>query len=817
MSENKETKLVEDYSRHDECFEDPPPAYSSARNSCVSSEISLFTIEPDFAPEFTNDSRDIENYCAAAEDEKFSLNPDLAARTSAFIQSFMRPKAQARLVSVGLDEKEPQHTGQFTQTRENVTPPPLDIVLMVVEESIRPFLAVAKQLSRDSHRVRIAAAASCEYLVRSQGLDFFAITYDHELPLSMHNISDAHPSDEAQARLQYLRRVQQSYYEVYHRCWRACIAPFKGDHRPFLADAIIANPMARAHIHCAERLSIPLHIMSALPQTPTKAFAHPHAWISPYDGVDQSTSNVLSYAIVEESTWNVILKPINRFRQQILGLMSISPVTAGRLMADHELPHTYFCSKVLVPRPNDWSSNHEISGYLFEQRDLSFTPRKDLECFLVSGPAPIFLMLPENSIKDIFRLALIIQDAILKKGYRVLLSRDCRRLGELLNSTNVLIIESVPLEWLLPRVAVVIHNGSPSSTQLALQYGKPSVIIATTENHLSTAHTIAKIGAGASPLMSRTLTSEGLAQAIAFGLRTDVQQSTQAIKRQVDEEAGLENAIRSFYRSLPSQVQTCGITKHDLAMYQIWNRPSLVISSEAAAVLVQESVIKITDIVLINRCIYKLQAESSVSYDGTAKEYWNGFTNAAKDIVIASDLVSMISGRQKESSTDEERKVKRSVARDVGVGTAKFFGHIALLPFTSTALVVNTVTYGVKNVKKHQAQGEKREETDIAATYDIAGDDECDAAASKNPGLSPSREGVDPTKQAWQRGSSRIGITAARTGSSATLTANQIQLKNEEHVEAICRRHLDRGFKSPKVADTAFRERVLSAFENGVM
>ena len=118
-------------------------------------------------------------------------------------------------------------------------------------------------------------------------------------------MGDAHPSDEAQARLQYLRRVQQSYYEVYHRCWRACIAPFDGDRRPFLADAIIANPMARAHIHCAERLSIPLHIMSALPQSPTRAFPHPHARVNPYDGVDQSTANVLSYAIVEESTWNV--------------------------------------------------------------------------------------------------------------------------------------------------------------------------------------------------------------------------------------------------------------------------------------------------------------------------------------------------------------------------------------------------------------------------------------------------------------------------------------------------------------------------------
>lgn len=37
------------------------------------------------------------------------------------------------------------------------------------------------------------------------------------------------------------------------------------------------------------------------------------------------------------------------------------------------------------------------------------------------------------------------------------------------------------IEWLLPRVAVIVHNGSQASTQLALQYGKPSVIIALTE------------------------------------------------------------------------------------------------------------------------------------------------------------------------------------------------------------------------------------------------------------------------------------------------------------------------------------------------
>lgn len=31
--------------------------------------------------------------------------------------------------------------------------------------------------------------------------------------------------------------------------------------KPFVADAIIANPPSFGHIHCAEKLGIPLHMM----------------------------------------------------------------------------------------------------------------------------------------------------------------------------------------------------------------------------------------------------------------------------------------------------------------------------------------------------------------------------------------------------------------------------------------------------------------------------------------------------------------------------------------------------------------------------
>lgn len=87
-------------------------------------------------------------------------------------------------------------------------------------------------------------------------------------------------------------------------CWIACTHPGLWKDRPFLADAIIATPLAHAHIHCAERLSIPLHIMSTTPWTPTREFANPLAQIQVDDGIDRDMQNYLSFLLIEESLWH---------------------------------------------------------------------------------------------------------------------------------------------------------------------------------------------------------------------------------------------------------------------------------------------------------------------------------------------------------------------------------------------------------------------------------------------------------------------------------------------------------------------------------
>lgn len=66
-----------------------------------------------------------------------------------------------------------------------------------------------------------------------------------------------------------IAKRQKGMAEIMQACWRSCAdlteiedeQPPKRRTRAFVAHAIIANPPSFAHIHCAEKLGIPLHLM----------------------------------------------------------------------------------------------------------------------------------------------------------------------------------------------------------------------------------------------------------------------------------------------------------------------------------------------------------------------------------------------------------------------------------------------------------------------------------------------------------------------------------------------------------------------------
>lgn len=85
-------------------------------------------------------------------------------------------------------------------------------------------------------------------------------------------------------------------------CWRSCIENDPINQEPFVADAIIANPSSFAHIHCAQALSVPVHLMFTMPWTSTRAFQHPLANLQP-TSMNPRIAKLVSYGMVEWLTW----------------------------------------------------------------------------------------------------------------------------------------------------------------------------------------------------------------------------------------------------------------------------------------------------------------------------------------------------------------------------------------------------------------------------------------------------------------------------------------------------------------------------------
>lgn len=196
---------------------------------------------------------------------------------------------------------------------ETLPPPKLNIVIMVIGSrgDIQPFLKIGKVLKdQHGHRVRIAThPAFKEFVERDTGLEFFSVGGDPaELMAFMVKNPGLVPSMST-VRAGEIGRRREAMYEMFQGFWRACInatddetdienVKMMYDKHPFVADAIIANPPSFAHIHCAERLGIPLHLMFTFPYTPTQQFPHPLANIKATN-VDTNYTNFMSYPLVE--------------------------------------------------------------------------------------------------------------------------------------------------------------------------------------------------------------------------------------------------------------------------------------------------------------------------------------------------------------------------------------------------------------------------------------------------------------------------------------------------------------------------------------
>lgn len=167
---------------------------------------------------------------------------------------------------------------------------------------VQPFIALGNELQKHGHRVRLATHGVFESFVRTSNLEFFSIGGDpKELMAYMVKNPGLLPSMKS-LKGGEIQRKRSMIAQMIEGCWKSCLDPDPASGAPFVADAIIANPPSFAHLHCAQALNIPVHLMFTMPWSLTREFPHPLANLNSVD-IDPKLANLLSYLIVEWMTW----------------------------------------------------------------------------------------------------------------------------------------------------------------------------------------------------------------------------------------------------------------------------------------------------------------------------------------------------------------------------------------------------------------------------------------------------------------------------------------------------------------------------------
>lgn len=246
----------------------PPPAYT------------------ELPGQISSEKNDLGTNAIVADDGRVNIRIDQKSRS---LTQLIVPQIQRQLTQVGQEPAPPPPyiPESLGGAPGQNPPPPLNIVIQVVGSrgDVQPFVALGKVLKETyKHRVRLATHPTFKDFVIENGLEFFSIGGDPaELMAFMVKNPGLMPGFDT-VRSGDIGKRRKGIAEILRGTWRSCIETGNGLgvdplhqtveewmgieeqlpeqlKKPFVADVIIANPPSFGHIHCAEKLGIPLHMM----------------------------------------------------------------------------------------------------------------------------------------------------------------------------------------------------------------------------------------------------------------------------------------------------------------------------------------------------------------------------------------------------------------------------------------------------------------------------------------------------------------------------------------------------------------------------
>ncbi len=182
---------------------------------------------------------------------------------------------------------------------------------------------------------------------------------------------------------------------------------------------------------------------------------------------------------------------------------------------------------------------------------------RELESFLASGPRPVVFTHGTGNLqaRDYFAHALA---AVQRLGVRAIFLTGHREQVAASLPSTVQWQDYVPLQLLLPQVAVLVHHGGIGTTAEALRAGVPQLIVPLAYDQFDNGARVQSLGAG-SVLRHARLTTTRLAAAVqALMSSPAVAEHCDALRRKMAGPPALETVLDAMARVAPAAPSSIG-------------------------------------------------------------------------------------------------------------------------------------------------------------------------------------------------------------------------------------------------------------------
>lgn len=375
---------------------------------------------------------------------------------------------------------------------------------------VEPFIALGRGLRAAGHDVAIAAGRDYAAWIEGHGLvcDPFSVDMQESMRSPLGREWLGAPSGRPLDELRTMSRVVEQFAPVLVEDLLRMVRPDDVVVSSSLTfDSMLALSRARGCRHVTALFTTGL---------PTRSAA---ASLAPLRADRDSPLNVVSGYAAIAVMHRVMRAAGDRLRRR-LGQPPQSFWAYGREGA--RVPVLVAASPLVVPPPPDWGPRVRVTGYWqLPAPDETAAARAvppTVPGYLAAGEPPVYLGFGSMTSPDPAATAELLFAAVGRTGLRAIVHRGVDRLGEAGVPADladrVLLVDSVPHAWLLPRCAAVVTHGGAGSTAAGLRAGVPSMAVPHIGDQPYWGRRLHELGVGPAPIRRARVTPDALATAL---------------------------------------------------------------------------------------------------------------------------------------------------------------------------------------------------------------------------------------------------------------------------------------------------------------